>query len=170
MNLCKQAHQPTKSEYRTIQLTQGQKTIVDAADYEYLSQWKWMAHWSPCTQTFYAARNSIGGTRFTIKMHRVIMHATKGAIVDHRDHNTLDNRRQNLRLTTATGNCCNAKRRSDSTSGLKGASWNMASKKWLAQIQINKKKIHLGYFPTAEAAHEAYKEAAVELHGEFACW
>ena len=73
--------------------------IVDAADYESLSRYKWYAHKSRhCT---YAARNThIHGKDVVIFMHRQIMRFPKGKHVHHSNHNTLDNRRCNLLVTT----------------------------------------------------------------------
>lgn len=90
---------PSSEDYRLIPLTQGQFAIVDVADYEHLSQWKWYARWCVCVKGFYAARSDAsGGQR---QMHRVIINAgtyDQTVDVDHVNLNTLDNRRANLRL------------------------------------------------------------------------
>lgn len=62
----------------------------------------------------------------------------------------------------------NTGKRADNTSGYKGVTWDKREQKWRARIGKEGKRKHLGYFDTAEEAHEAYKNAAPEYHGEFA--
>ena len=57
-----------------------------------------------------------------------------------------------------------------SMTGIKGIDFHKASGRWRARIQVGKKGIYLGLFPTAEAAAAAYQEAAKRLLGEFAKW
>lgn len=81
-----------KSEdFSLILLTKGKFAIVDAEDYDWLSQYKWCAVKS--RETFYAQRWSNGTT---VSIHREIMCAPKGVICDHKNHNGLDNRKSNL--------------------------------------------------------------------------
>lgn len=89
-----------------------------------------------------------------------------GIDVDHINGIRDDNRLSNLRLATRTQNSANSKART----GLKGACYVSEKAKWKAQIRIGGKNTHLGYFPTEQAAHEAYKAAAKKEFGEFAAW
>lgn len=167
--------QPSNPEYRKIPLTQGQFALVDAADFEWLSQWKWFAHWQKCTRSFYAVRRQmVDGPspkrQIEVSMSRFIIDAPKGKTVDHHNHDTLDNRRRNLRIATYRENARNRGKSVINSSGLKGVTWKKEAGKWYAQIQTEKKNKYLGYFSTREAAHEAYKKAAIELYGEFACF
>jgi hypothetical protein len=85
--------------------------------------------------------------------------------IDHINGNKLDNRIVNLRVATASQNKQNMKQaRSDSRSGLIGASWYASGNKWRAAIQIDGKKKHLGYFDTAEEAHQIFMEAKRQHH------
>lgn len=88
--------------------------------------------------------------------------------IDHINGDKLDNRLCNLREATRPQNSRNRASQSNNTSGFKGAFWHKRDSKWVAQIRINGKKKHLGYFPTPEAAHHAYCQAATKYHGEFA--
>lgn len=88
--------------------------------------------------------------------------------IDHINCQRSDNRWVNLRLASAHENARNAQRSAANKSGFKGASWKAKNRKWTAQISVENKKIYLGLFDTAEAAHAAYVEAARRLHGEFA--
>ena len=85
-----------------------------------------------------------------------------GAEIDHKDGNPGNGCFSNLREATRSQNMMNTHR------WLKGASWDKRSRKWLGQIMIGGRNIHLGYFDSPEAAHEAYANKARELFGEFA--
>jgi hypothetical protein len=89
-----------------------------------------------------------------------------GQTVDHINGIKLDNRWKNLRDATRAENCRNANKAPNSH-GLKGVRKGSANR-YEAQICFNYKKIYLGCFDSAEKAHEAYKEAAIKLHGKFA--
>lgn len=83
---------------KTIELSDGYLTIVDDEDYEYLNQFNWQ-------HSNYACRGIRINKKLTvIQMHRVIMNAPKGMVVDHINHNKLDNRRSNLRIVTTAEN------------------------------------------------------------------
>ena len=148
-------------EMKTIPLSQGQFALVDDDDYEYLSRWKWYASYARGTKSYYAMRNSpsVNGKRQSILMHRVIMDAKKGEQVDHENHETLDNQRGNLRLTTSQGNQQNARLRTDNISGFCGVTWHKRDKKWRAQIQVDGKVKDLGCYVTLGAAIFARKAA-----------
>jgi hypothetical protein len=101
-------------------------------------------------------------------LHRAILNAPVGLEVDHINGDGLDNRRSNLRLATREGNQRNRAARRDNTSGLKGVSLHVSTGKWQARIRTGGEQVYLGVFTTPEAAHEAYAEAAIRLHGKFA--
>jgi hypothetical protein len=150
-------NRPTK-----IPLTQNQYAIVDAADYEWLAQWKWYATWSVKTQSFYAIRRN---GKISFSMARVITAALPGLEVDHKNYDTLDNRRSNLRICTKSENGCNHHGlRSNNTSGYVGVRWVARRNKWYAEIAVNKRSYHLGSFDSPVAAAEARDKAAIRLH------
>lgn len=160
------------SDYRTIPLTRGQFATVDTADYDWLNQWKWQAHWAPSNRQFYAVRDEWmgnGKTR-TIRMHRQIAGLVHGDKLDcdHRNMNTLDNRRENLRVATRSQNQANRGAQRNSTSGMKGVYWRELHKKWNASIRVNGRLLFLGNFQTKEEARDAYSSAAKLYFGEFA--
>ena len=102
-------------------------------------------------------------------LHRVIakrMGLDLSKLTDHKDCNKTNNRRSNLREATKSQNGMNSK--SNNKSGYKGVTWNKAMQKWQAQIQINGRSIHLGYYDYAEQAHLYYCIAAIKHFGEFA--
>ena len=89
------------------------------------------------------------------------------ADIDHANRIRADNRISNLRLATRAENNTNSKTHSTNTSGFRGVSWNKGEGKWRAYAGLNRKQHHLGYYPTAEAAHEAYDAFARQNYGKF---
>lgn len=157
-------------DFRTIPLTRGQVAIVDAADYEWLNQWKWSALWAESNKSFYA-RRTLWPSNESILMHRLIMNTPKGMHTDHRNHHTLDNRRRNLRVATPGQNHANRIVQTNNGSGLKGVRYIRTGKRlkrWTATIAYQGKTVGFPYFATPEEAHEAYNRKALELYGEFA--
>ena len=157
------AADPENSAPRLIPLTKGKFAIVDAEDYPELSKYTWFAEGTG--KTYYAVRKQNGKS---IKMHRWLLKAPPELVVDHIDHNGLNNRMQNLRLATFTQNCQNQKRTAKKTSRYKGVHWHKRQQKYAAAITANKKRKHLGYFETEIEAAKAYDRAAKKLHKAFA--
>jgi len=87
--------------------------------------------------------------------------------VDHINGNTLDNRFENLRLASSSDNNKNQKKPKNNTSGFKGVSWHKQHKKWNAQIKVNYKRIHLGYYNSKFYAALVYARAAKKYFGEW---
>ena len=100
-------------------------------------------------------------------LHRIIMRAKEGQVVDHISGDTLDNRRINLRIVSFTDNCRNASCRVDNKSGKSGVGWIDRLGKWQARISEGGNKINLGFFSRIEDAIAAREAAEVSLgyHG-----
>ena len=107
------------------------------------------------------------GTR-QIWLHRFISMCPDGLFVDHKNGNTLDNRKENLRFCTPMENCRNTKMTKRNKTGYKGVSFVKSKGKFVAYISIGGKNKGLGHFDDPKKAHEAYCEAAKKYHGEFA--
>ncbi len=157
-------------DYRLISLTQYQFAKVDPSDYGWLSQLTWFA-WRNKHYGFYAQSWQYlpDERRVQVHMHRLIMGLAAGDAleVDHINHDTLDNRRCNLRIVTHATNALNRRIRSDNTSGFKGVSFNKQRQLWQAYINLNRKRFYLGFFSTAAEAGDAYRIAAIRFHGSF---
>lgn len=145
----------------------GLYAIVDEADYGELSRHKW----HKCTNqrgTVYAQRWKDGVKH---KMHHQIMGRKEGALVDHKNGNTLDNRRENLRFCTYAENAQNRVASKKNTTGFKGvfylkSRYNL-TRPWYSRIHVNREDIFLGYFATKEEAALAYSEASKKFHKSF---
>lgn len=155
---------------RLIPLTQGQFAIVDEADFEWLTQWKWTAERR--RTTWYAIRgvnadNPCG--RRTLRLHRFILAAPASLCVDHADGDGLNNTRSNLRVCTPAENSQNQKaQRQLKSSPYKGVSWDKRVEKWQAYIKKEGRKQSLGYYTCEDEAAAAYNVAALSLFGVFA--
>jgi hypothetical protein len=107
----------------------------------------------------------------SLQLHRLIMNTPKGMQTDHISGDTLDNRKENLRVATSAENSRNRGKSRTNTSGFKGVTYvkkkkhmiNERSKPWKARIRHNGKLIHLGMFATPEEAGKAYDDKAKEL-------
>ncbi len=156
---------------KLISLTQGKFAMVDDEDYAWLNQFKWAFTIAKKKNTGYAMLGfGINGRLDYIYMHRLIMNFPENFGIDHKDRNGLNNQKSNLRICNPSQSSANQTRSKKNTSGFKGVCFRHKRKlrQWQATINFQRKYIYLGYFNTAEEAHEAYKKAAVELFGEFA--
>lgn len=88
--------------------------------------------------------------------------------IDHCNCVPADNRITNLREASQSQNCANTHRRRHNKSGFKGVGWDREGQKWTARIRYKSRTFWLGRHETPEAAHAAYVEAAMRIHGEFA--
>lgn len=146
-----------------VPLTQNKVTLIDDEDFELASQYKWNTNKG--RNTFYAATG--------LQLHRLVMENALGRkldseeLVDHKNGDGLDNRRENLRLCSRTQNIRNRIGRLGS-SKYKGVYLHTKNKNWVARIQVNKHMIHLGCFTNEITAAVAYDVAAHQYFGEFA--
>lgn len=103
--------QNANTETRTISLTRGQVALIDANDWAVVSAFSWHASWSPRLKQYYAVAGvkREDGKYTSLYMHRLITGAPKGKEVDHLNHDTLDNRRANLRVGSHKANMENGK-------------------------------------------------------------
>lgn len=138
-------------------------TVVDQQDLASVSRWRWSRGGS---RGQYAYRKGPG--RKNIYLHRFLLDAPCGYEVDHINGDTLDNRRDNLRLATPCENKFNTGLTARNRSGFKGVHWNAWTKSWDACIRVNHGIFRLGHYANPAEAAEVYQQAAEFLHGQFA--
>lgn len=148
-----------------VPLTRGYEAVIDKDDIDLVSGKNWHAIVTPWT--VYAARkNKKEGSK---SMHSVIFGPLpNGMEIDHIDCNGLNNMKSNLRAASKSQNQRNKKIQKNNSSGFKGVSFDKKNKKWIAFISVKKRAINLGRYRTPDLAHEAYKNAAMRLYGDFA--
>jgi len=148
-----------------ITLTRGHETIVDDDAPESVTRHRWTT--LSTGGLLYAVRKiTINGNQLTVLLHRALLGAEPGQVVDHINGNGLDNRRQNLRLATQAQNRANT-RKTYGSSRFKGVYRDKS--KWVAQISNNRNGVdYLGRFSSEREAARAYDRAARARFGEFA--
>ncbi len=158
---------------KTIILSQGKETVIDDGDFELVSKYKWFAH----TQNkikFYAYAH-IPKSKKLMSLSRLIMGEPQGLIVDHKNGDSLDNRRENLRICNHHQNAQNRQNlyRPDKTTEYKGVTFyekpiNAVTPFYLSHITYKGKMINLGHFSCKRDAAIAYNVAARLFFKSFA--
>lgn len=146
------------------------KVLVDEKDSHLLQNFSWTLVSGKIDGKPYVvfSRTKACGDLRHKKFHRVILEAPPNLVVDHINRNTLDNRRKNLRLIHKSKNVLNASKRKTAIGKYKGVHFATKLAKFIAQIQFENKKIHIGVFASEEMAARAYDAKAKELFGEYA--
>lgn len=146
-----------------VPLTQGYAALIDEEDAGRVLVSKWTVF--KTGKLVYAYRKQEGKS---LLLHRFLLGAQPGDIVDHIDGNGLNNVRDNLRLVTAQQNNFNQGKGAGRSSQYKGVYWDADRGRWVAQIKHNQRVFYLGSYPCEEDAALARDAKARELFGEFA--
>ena len=143
-------------DYKLIPISNGLFVKVDNEDFNRVKDINWTNNGSN-----YARNKKIG------YMHRFIIDCPVDMVVDNINHNTLDNRKSNLRICTHQENLMNQSIQNNTYSKYKGVYWNKINKNWNSRICFQYKNINLGSFDSEVEAAKAYDKKAKELFGEF---
>ena len=149
---------------KQIPLNPDTVALVDDTDYDQVRAYNWFLSGTGYAVGFVP----IDGKYKLTYLHRLLMNAQPGEIVDHINGDVLNNRRDNLRLATPQQNGQNKRLSPLSTTGLKGVGYHKKRRKYHTRIQRQGIRYHLGFFDDAETAALAYDAAARMLFGEFA--
>lgn len=155
---------------KEIQLTRNKVTIIDDEDYLRVNSLKWYAQYALSTKSFYAARRGSKnefGKRPILYLARYIMNCPVGYLVDHINRNTLDNRKENLRICTLRENIINSSA-IIKTSKYKGVAYDKGINKWRVRCNYNGKQITIGYTKDEVEAAVLYDNNIKKYYGEFA--
>lgn len=148
-----------KGDVRQIPLGGGFYVYVDAADYEWLNQWTWYLG------NGYAYRLEKGKL---ILMHRQIMQPPKGKVVHHKNHNKLDNTRENMGNVTPAENARERAKKRKASSRFWGVSYTTSRDKYQVSVHHEGKLFACGWFTDEIEAARAHDYRAVALKGEAA--
>ena len=148
-------------EYGIGYTSKGEEFYFDLEDYDKIKRYTWS--YNPDN---YVISNPFGKI---IRMNMLIMDSSGEKDIDHKNHITYDNRKNNLRICEHFENIIHSKTYSNNTSGRKGVYWDKSREKWMAAITYNKKKIHLGRFNSFDEAVNAREIAEKQYHKEFIC-
>ena len=147
---------------KILSLLRGQTTRVDDSDYPYLAQFRWRLN-----SAGYAIRSEQrGGRVFVVCLHRQLLGARRGQVVDHIDHDKLNNTRANLRIITQQENLRYRRCFGNNRSGFKGVTRQHG--KWHPRITVDSQILHLGFWGDPETAARVYDAAALQLFGDYA--
>lgn len=142
----------------------NKKFYFDKDDFDIIKRFSWFDY------NGYIATNNykLDGYPKLLKMHRLVMNEKDSSnVVDHINHNKLDNRKENLRIVNHSQNSMNHVLFKNNTSGVSGVCFLRNENKWRATIILNYKTINIGSFDYFEDAVQARKEAEEKYYGEY---
>lgn len=156
-----------KDDYAEIiiyRLNERISALIDVEDIEKVKDLRWIARYDKTIKNYYI--ESVY-KRKSIKLHRLIMNCPKGLVVDHINHNTTDNRKQNLRVCTVQQNSENRKGAfiTNVTSGYRNVYWDKSINKWMVRLGKNYKGIYGGHFANLQDAVKVAKDLRYKYYG-----
>lgn len=151
---------------------------IDLEDLERVKEEElsWYSKYFPNNDSYYAMATKYRGTQpdgksnnTTVQLHRLIMNYYGKDDVDHHNHDTLDDTKNNLFVVDKNKNSKNRKsKNSNNKSGYRNVCWDKKTNKWMVQLQVNGKNTVLGRFDDVHEAGKFAEEKRKELYGEYA--
>lgn len=141
----------------------NQEFYFDLEDYDKIKGYCWRECVDKTNYRYLAARVK-GEKNKIVKITHVII----GKYYDHKNRNTFDNRKANLRKATFHENARNKSIQKNNTSNVSGVSYDKNCNKWRSYICINNKRQYIGYCDNKEDAIVARLQAEAKYFGEFA--
>lgn len=140
--------------------------VIDNEDFNKIKNYKWRLYYDKNKNLKYVLTTD--KNKKTLFLHRYIMNCPNNMIIDHKNHNGLDNQKNNLRICNYINNNRNKKKCKNSTSKYKGVYWNKYHKKWEVSIKNKNEKKFLGYFNNEKEAAKKYNNYAILHYNEYA--
>src|SRR5581483_21966 len=142
-------------------LAAGRSAKVDDDVFEWASQLSWSLTPDGYAKAWLPEKSK------QVYLHREIAASRSLGYVDHKNGDTLDYTRENLRPCTMSQNQMNSRKRPGTSSQYKGVSWNKHLRKWKCSLRLNGRNFFIGYFANERHAAIAYDLNAPALFGEF---
>jgi len=156
------------NEYGIGYLLNGKEFYFDLEDYDLIKNYCWDLHSDTNNSYIRAYSHTENNIHKYIFLHNLVSNnLNSNLVVDHIDGNTMNNRKYNIRICKQIYNIKNLKLYKTNKSGTKGVYYSKKTNKWIANIQCNKNKIHLGSFENIDDAIKVRKEAEIKYFGEY---
>ena len=150
-----------EADHMKCTVASGRYFLFDHADYPIIKSGSWSV------SNYGYVLGLVNGKK--VKLHRYLMQASNGQVVDHINGLPWDCRRENLRVTTQMKNTYNQRIKKSNKTGYKGVCFDKRTKRYMAYIHPNRKFSFLGYYSDPKEAAIAYNKAAFIYFGEYAC-
>ena len=147
-------------EYGIGYTSKGKEFYFDLEDYDKIKDYCWHIDSNGYVLSHDEHNNQI-------RLHRIILEVNADMVVDHINHITIDNRKNNLRIVKQSNNCMNHCLSKNNTSGVSGVTWNKYHNKWDVRIKFGRKSIFIGYYNNFNDAVYARKQAEEKYFGEY---
>lgn len=153
----------TNNNYGIGYTVKGEEFYFDLEDYDKIKKYSWHMDDNGYIRTRFRCDDNKSNK--LIRMHKIILDYE--GIVDHKNCNKADNRKENLRPATNSQNCTNKGLIVNNTSGVTGVYWEKNKKRWFAEVSVNYKSIRSSYFKDFEDAVQARKELENRYYGDY---